>query len=107
MWSACREVFDDHLPGPDVLQHPRRQLVNGMRLWVRRSSGSERVCLVLVTVTVTRCSKHWPIRGGGLRLPGGWWGEAVGDRGCLEPVRRPELAQDVRDVDAGGLDADH
>jgi hypothetical protein len=30
MWSACREVFDDHLPGPGVLQHPRRQLVNGM-----------------------------------------------------------------------------
>jgi hypothetical protein len=30
MWSACGEVFDDHLPGPGVLQHPRRQLVNGM-----------------------------------------------------------------------------
>ena len=34
-------------------------------------------------------------------------GEAVRDRGRLEPVRRVELAQDVRDVDAGGLDADH
>jgi hypothetical protein len=30
MWSACREVFDDHLPGPGVLQLPRRELVNGM-----------------------------------------------------------------------------
>jgi hypothetical protein len=30
----------------------------------------------------------------------------VHDRGGLEPVRRPELAQDVRDVDADGLDAD-
>ena len=29
------------------------------------------------------------------------------DRGRLEPVRRVELAQDVRDVDAGRLDADH
>ena len=28
IWSACREVFDDHVPGP--VQHPRRQLVNGM-----------------------------------------------------------------------------
>ena len=39
-------------------------------------------------------------------LPGEWRGEAVGDRGRLEPVRRAELAQDVRDVDAGRLDAD-
>ena len=31
---------------------------------------------------------------------------AVRDRGRLEPVRRAELAQDVRDVDAGRLDAD-
>ena len=28
--NGGREVFDDHLPGPGVLQHPRRQLVNGM-----------------------------------------------------------------------------
>jgi hypothetical protein len=34
-------------------------------------------------------------------------GEAVRDCGRLAPVRGPELAQDVRDVDAGGLDADH
>jgi hypothetical protein len=31
---------------------------------------------------------------------------AVRDGGCFEPVWRVELAQDVRDVDAGGLDAD-
>src|SRR6266496_2737861 len=48
----------------------------------------------------------WDLSGFTLRLPGGWRGEAVGGRGCLEPVRRPELAQDVRDVDAGRLDAD-
>ena len=33
-------------------------------------------------------------------------GQAVRDGGRLEPVRRAELAQDVRDVDAGRLDAD-
>jgi hypothetical protein len=32
--------------------------------------------------------------------------EAVRDRGRLEPARRVELAQDVRDVHARGLDAD-
>ena len=32
--------------------------------------------------------------------------EAVGDRRRLQPIRRAELAQDVRDVDAGGPDAD-
>ena len=36
-----------------------------------------------------------------------WRDEAVRDGGRFEPVRRVELAQDVRDVDAGGLDADH
>src|SRR5690242_3957128 len=51
-------------------------------------------------------SPAWDPSGPTVRLPSGWRGEAVGDRGCLEPVRRPELAQDVRDVDAGGLDAD-
>jgi hypothetical protein len=40
-------------------------------------------------------------------LPGVRWGEAVRDGGRLEPVRRAELAQDVRDVDAGRPDADH
>src|SRR5436305_3886225 len=40
-----------------------------------------------------------------LGLPGRW-GEAVDGCGGLEPVGRPELAQDVRDVDADGLDAD-
>jgi hypothetical protein len=34
-------------------------------------------------------------------------GDPVRDRGRLEPVRRVELAQDVRDMHAGGLDADH
>jgi hypothetical protein len=33
--------------------------------------------------------------------------DAVRDGGCFEPVWRVELAQAVRDVDAGGLDADH
>jgi hypothetical protein len=33
-------------------------------------------------------------------------GEAVGDRGRFAPVWRVEFAQDVRDVHAGGLDAD-
>jgi hypothetical protein len=33
-------------------------------------------------------------------------GEAVRDRGRLAPVRRVELAQDVRHVDAGGPDTD-
>ena len=40
------------------------------------------------------------------RLPGWWRGEAGDGRGGLEPVGRPEFAQDVRDVDADGLDAD-
>ena len=34
-------------------------------------------------------------------------GEAVRDRGGFDPVLGVELSQDVRDVDAGGLDADH
>jgi hypothetical protein len=33
--------------------------------------------------------------------------EALRDRGRLDPVRRVELPQDVRDVHAGGLHADH
>jgi hypothetical protein len=31
----------------------------------------------------------------------------MGDRGGFEPVRCVELAQDVRDMDAGGFRADH
>ena len=42
-----------------------------------------------------------------LGLPNVRRGEAVGDRGRLEPVRRAELAQDVRDVHAGRPEADH
>ena len=37
---------------------------------------------------------------------GDWRVEAMRDRGRLAPGRRVELPQDVRDVDAGGLDAD-
>src|SRR5437773_6018264 len=42
-----------------------------------------------------------------LRLPDLRRGEAVHDCGCLEAVWRAELAQDMRDVDAGRLDADN
>jgi hypothetical protein len=42
-----------------------------------------------------------------LGLPNVRRGEAVRDRGRLEPVRRAELAQDVRDMNAGRPDADH
>ena len=35
------------------------------------------------------------------------WGDAVGDGRGFASVGRVELAEDVRDVDAGGLDADH
>jgi hypothetical protein len=34
-------------------------------------------------------------------------GETVRDRGGLDPVAGVELGQDVGDVDAGGLDANH
>ena len=47
------------------------------------------------------------ILGRKLGLPNVRRGDAVRDGGRLQPVRRAELAQDVRDVDAGRPDADH
>jgi len=60
------------------------------------------------TVSVLRCGfvSHRNLSGLRLSLPDGRRGEAVRDGGRFEPVRRVELAQDVRDVDAGRLDAD-
>src|SRR5690348_6082853 len=55
------------------------------------------------------CAALWLARDlSGLRFrsPGWWRGEAGDGRGGLEPVGCPEFAQDVRDVDADGLDAD-
>ena len=34
-------------------------------------------------------------------------GKTVSDRGGFDPILGVELSQDVQDVDAGGLDADH
>src|SRR6478735_1901388 len=55
------------------------------------------------------CAPLWLARdlsGLRFRLPGWWRGEAGDGRGGLEPVGCPEFAQDVRDMDADGLDAD-
>jgi hypothetical protein len=84
-----------------------------LRSWARGSSGSERTRRLAGSIcergegTLRYVLACLGFSGLCSRLPGGWRGEAVDDRGCLEPVRRPELAQDVRDVDADGLDADH
>src|ERR1700750_3464386 len=74
-----------------------RPVRNGRAAWrPRRVSGGE-------------CDLLWLARDlSGLRFrsPGWWRGEAGDGRGGLEAGGGPEFAQDVRDVDADGLDAD-